>query len=191
MNDGWRRSEGLAHGLKAALSVLMLAGACRGARPGSGEGAWEFRVDTVRSGSDAAVHLTTRLRTVGREGKRGEPQTGAVVFSFDCLPGHTSSTILTDQSLRQGSVDVQLRLDADPPRRLPGFAGTTPSGGQLVLTIPQDSVLTLLGGHQHATIDYTDGAGSSKTTAVFSVAGVEKYRTPFLAACARRGGESR
>jgi hypothetical protein len=98
---------------------------------------------------------------------------------------------MTDQALRQGSVEVQLTLDADPPRRLPGFAGTTPTGGQLVLTVPQDSVLALLSGHQHATIDYADGAESSKSTAVFSVAGLEKFRAPFLAACARRGGESK
>jgi hypothetical protein len=101
------------------------------------------------------------------------------------------STIMTDQALRQGSVQVQLRLDADPPRRLPGFAGTTATGGQLVLTVPQDSVLALLSGHRRATIEYADGAGSSKSTAVFSVAGLEKFRAPFLAACARRGGESK
>ena len=125
------------------------------------------------------------------EGPRGGPQTKAVVLSFDCLPGHTSSAIMTDQALRQGSVEVQLRLDADPPRRLPGFVGTTPTGGQLVLTVPQDSVLALLGGRQLATIEYEDGAGSSKSTAVFSVAGLQKLKAPFLAACARRGGESK
>jgi hypothetical protein len=96
---------------------------------------------------------------------------------------------MTDQALRQGSVEVQLKLDADPPRRIPGFAGTTPTGGQLVLTIPQDSVLALLSGHQRATVEYADGAGSSRTTAVFPVAGLEKHREPFLAACARRSGE--
>jgi hypothetical protein len=104
------------------------------------------------------------------------------------MPGHTSSTIMTDQALRQGSVKVSLKLDADPPRRVSGFAGTTASGGQLVLTVPQDSVLALLSGHQRATIEYEDGAGSSGSTAVFSVAGLEKYRSPFLAACSRRGG---
>jgi hypothetical protein len=98
---------------------------------------------------------------------------------------------MTDQALRQGSVEVQLVLDADPPRRLPGFAGTTPSGGQLILTVPQDSVLALLSGHQHATIEYADGAESSKSTAVFSVAGLEKFRAPFVAACATRECESK
>jgi hypothetical protein len=76
-----------------------------------------------------------------------------------------------------------------PPSLLPFPGGL--AGGQLVLTIPQDSVLTLLSGHQHATIDHADGAESSKSTAVFSVAGLEKFRAPFLAACARRGGESK
>ena len=98
---------------------------------------------------------------------------------------------MTDQSLRQGTVKLQLTLDADAPRRLPGFAGTTPTGGQLVVTVPQDSVLALLSGHQRATIEYDDGAGSSKSTAVFTVAGLEKFRAQFLAACARRGGESK
>ena len=191
MSDGWRRPEGLAPSLKAALSALALVGACTGRHRGSREGAWEFRVDTVRSDSGGGIRLTTRLRAVGKEGARGAPQTEPVILSFDCLPGHTSSTLLTDQALRQGSVKVQLELDADPPRRLPGFAGTTPTGGQLVLTVPQDSVLAVLGGHQRATIAYEDGAGSSKSTAVFSLAGLEKFHAPFLAACARRGGESK
>jgi hypothetical protein len=191
MRNGWRRPEGLAPNLRAVLSALALAGACTAGDDGSREGAWEFKVDTLGSDSGGGIRLATWLRAMGKEGARGAPQTQAVVLSFDCLPGHTSSAIMTDQALRQGSVEVQLRLDADPPRRLPGFAGTTPSGGQLVLTVPQDSVLTLLGGHQRATIEYADGAGSSKSTAVFSVAGVEKYRAPFLAACARRGGEAK
>jgi len=64
--------------------------------------------------------------------------------------------IMTKQALRQGSVEVEveLKLDGDPRRRLSGFAGRTPSGGQLVFTIPQDSVLALLRGHPRATIDY-------------------------------------
>jgi hypothetical protein len=188
MNDGRRRPKSLTPSLRAVLSALALVGACSGGNRRAGTGAWEFRVDTLQSDSDGGVRYATWLRAVGKEGPRGAPQTQAVVLSFDCLPGHTSSTIMTDQALRQGSVEVQLRLDADPPRRLPGFAGTTPTGGQLVLTIPQDSVLALISGHQLATVEYVDGAGSSKSTAVFSVAGLEKYRTPFLAACARRGG---
>jgi hypothetical protein len=96
---------------------------------------------------------------------------------------------MTDQALRQGGVEVQVRLDAGPPRRPSGFAGTTAIGGQLVLTVPRDSVLALLGGHQRAAIEYEDGAGSSKSTAVFPLVGLEKLRAPFLAACAIRGGE--
>ena len=190
MSDEWRRTEGLAPRLRAALSALALVGACTGRDGGLREGAWAFWVDTVRSG-DGGIRLTTRLRALGKEGPRGAAQTKPVSFSFDCLPGHTGSAIMTDQALRQGSVEVQLTLDTDPPRRLPGFAGTTPTGGQLVLAVPQDSVLALLSGHQHATIEYEDGAGSSKSTAVFPVAGLEKFRAPFLAACARRGGESK
>jgi hypothetical protein len=191
MSDRWRRPEGLARSLRVALSALVLGGACTGGDHGSGEGGWIFSVDSGRSDRDGGTRSVTWLRAVGKEGPREGPQTEAVILSFDCLPGHTVSTIMTDQALRQGSVEVQLKLDADPPRRLPGFAGTTPTGGQLVLTIPQDSVLALLSGHQRAIIEYSDGAGSSKSTAVFSVAGLEKYRAPFLAACARRGGESK
>ena len=191
MTEGWRRSDGLAPRLRAALSALAVVGACTGGARGSHEGAWEFRVDTVRSDPGGGMRSTTWLRAVGQEGPPGGPQTKAVILSFDCLPGHTSSAIMTDQALRQGTVEVQLTLDGAPPRRLTGFAGTTPSGGQLVLTVPQDSVLALVSGHQRATIEYGDGAGSSKTTAVFSVAGLEKFRAPFLAACAKRGGDSK
>ena len=191
MSDRWRRPEGLALSQRVALSALALVGACTGGDRGPGEGGWKFSVDTGRSDSNGGTRSATWLRAVGKEGPRGAPQTEAVILSFDCLPGHTISTIMTDQALRQGSVEVQLKLDADPSRRLPGFAGTTPTGGQLVLTIPQDSVLALLRGHQRATIEYSDGAGSSKSTAVFSVAGLEKYRAPFLAACARRGDKSK
>jgi hypothetical protein len=191
MSDVWRWPEGLAPRLRAALSALALVGACTGGDRASREGAWEFRVDTVRSDSDGGIRATTWLRAVGNEGPPGAAQTKAVMLSFDCLPGHTSSAIMTDQALRQGSVEVQLRLDADRPRRFSGFAGTTATGGQLVLTVPQDSLLALLSGHRRATIEYADAAGSSKSTAVFSVAGVEKFRAPFLAACARRGGEAK
>ena len=38
-----------------------------------------------------------------------------------------------------------------------------------------------------ALIEYADGAGSYKTIAEFPVAGLEKYRGPFLAACAKIG----
>lgn len=164
--------------VRATLAALALLGACRGEPGRRGDGVWDFQ------GADAAG--TAWLRAVGKEGPRGEPQANDVILSFDCRPDHTGTTILTEQALRQGSVEVELTLDSEPPRRIAGFAGTTPTGGQLVLTIPLDSVLTLIGGHQSATIDYADGAGSSRTTAVFTVTGLETYREPFLAACAVR-----
>ncbi len=130
------------------------------------------------------VRRTAWLRTVGREAPEGKPQTNEVILSLDCRADHVGATILTGQALRQGSVEVQLTVDAEQPREIPGFAGTTPTGGQVVLTIPLDSVLALLSGHQRATIEYADGAGSSRTTAVFPLAGLESYREQFLAACA-------
>ena len=187
MSEGRRWLERIGSALRATLSAILFAGACTGGDNGSREGAWELRAATVRSGGAASSRSGTWLRAVGREGPQGEPQTDAVILSFDCLPGRTISTIMTEQALRQGSVEVQLRVDAGPPRRIPGFSGTTPTGGQLLLTIPQDSVLALLSGHQRATVEYADGAGSSRTTAVFPVAGLEKLREPFLAACASTG----
>jgi hypothetical protein len=172
---------------RAILWAIVLVAACGGRDAGSG--AWQFKVDTTRAQTDGSVRQTSWLRAVGKEGAEGTAQTDPVLLSFDCFPGNTSSTIMTDQALRQGSVETRLKVDADPPRRIPGFAGTTASGGQVVLTIPQDSILRLLSGHQLVTIEYADGAGSSKTTAVFPVAGLEKYREPFLAACAKRGSD--
>src|SRR5438477_4918460 len=99
--------------LRAAVSALALVGACAGGNRGLHEGAWEFRVDTVRSDRDGGIRSVTWLRAVGKEGPRGGPPSKAVILSFDCLPGHTGSTIMTDQALRQGSVEVQLKLDAD------------------------------------------------------------------------------
>jgi hypothetical protein len=175
--------------LRAILSTIVLVAACGGCDSGTGTGAWQFNVDTIRS--DGSVRQTSWLRAVGKEGSEGAAQTDAVVLSFDCFRGHTSSTIMTDQALRQGSVETRLKVDADPPRRIPGFAGTTATGGQVVLTISQDSMLALLSGHQRVTIEYADGAGSSRTIAVFPVAGLEKYREPLLAACAKRGSDDR
>jgi hypothetical protein len=169
----------------AAFSALALLAACTRGDRTAGEGEWELGADSVRSEGDNSIRAVPRLRVVGKEGPPGAPQTEAVVLSFDCLPGHAISTIMTNQSLRQGSVDAQLTLDSAPPQKLPGFAGTTPSGGQLVFTIAQDSMLALLRGHRRATIEYSDGAGSSKSSAVFSVAGLEKYRAQFQSACAR------
>jgi hypothetical protein len=91
--------------------------------------------------------------------------------------------------LRQCSFEIELTLEAGPPRRIPGFAGTTPTGGQVVLTMPLDSVLQLLKGHRRATIEYEDGAGSSRTTAVFPLAGLETFRERFLEACGGKGAQ--
>jgi hypothetical protein len=171
---------------RAALSAFALLAACGGDSDTEG---WQFNVDTTRSETGGNVRQTSWLRVVGREGSEDTAQANPVILSFDCFPGTASSTIMTEQALRQGSVEVQLKVDAEPPRRVPGFAGTTASGGQVVLTIPQDSMLAILSGHQRATIDYADGAGSSETTAEFPVAGLEEYRGAFLAACAERGRE--
>ena len=173
--------------LALVLAVFPLTGCGAGdAEPGAG--AWQFNVDTVRSAGEGSVRQASYLRVVGQEGPEGEPRSKPVILSFDCRPDQASSTIMTDQALRQGSVEVRLTVDQDPAVRLPGFAGTTPSGGQVVLTIPQDSLIALLGGHGRAVFEYADGAGSSRTAAEFPVAGLETYRDRFLTACAARGG---
>ena len=173
--------------LRATLSAVLLVVACGCREAGSGADAWQFNVDTIRSATDGSVRLTSWLRAVGKEGPEGAARKEAVILSFDCFRGNTSSTIMTKQALRQGSVETLLEVDNDPPRRIPGFAGTTATGGQVVLTIPQDSVLAFLSGHRRALIEYADGAGSSRTMAEFPVFGLEKYQGPFLAACAKRG----
>ena len=173
--------------LRATLSAIVLAAACSGRDAGSGSGTWQLKVDTTRSETDGGVRETAWLRTTGQEHPEGAAGAKAVILSFDCLGDNAISTIITDQVLRQGSVETRLTVDAASPRRIPGFAGTTPSGGQVVLTIPQDSMLRLLSGHQRARIEYADGAGSYRTIAEFSVAGLEKPREPFLAACAKIG----
>ena len=159
---------------------MVLLAACQGGGQAA-EGPWDFKADTVRAGSSQGT--TAWLRSMGKEGPEGEAPARAVILSLDCRSDHVGATILTEQALRQGSVELELTLDAEPARRLDGFAGTTPTGGQVALTLPVDSVLALLSGHQRATIHYADGAGSSRTTAVFPVAGVERFRAPFLAAC--------
>ena len=166
---------------RAMVAALVALGACAEDRSRN-EGPWEFHVD---SGGPGAAPASAWLRSVGKEGPPGEPQTTSAILSLDCRPDHTGATILTEQALRQGSVDVELTLDAGRPRKLPAFAGTTPTGGQVALTVPLDSVLALLSGHRQATIAYADGAGSSRTTAVFPVAGLQTYRGRFLAACGR------
>jgi hypothetical protein len=167
----------------AAVTVLIGCGG-REAEPGAGD--WQFKVDTVQSGG--GTRQTSFLRVVGQEGADGEARTRSVILSFDCRPENAGSAIITDQALRQGSTRATLTIDGGQPLRLPGFAGTTQSSGQVVLTIPQDSLLAALSGHQRAIIEYADGAGSSRTTAEFPIEGVETYRDRFLAACAKRRG---
>ena len=173
--------------LLAVHAALVLVAACSGRDAASGTGSWQFKVDTTRSETDSTARETSPLRVIGQERPEGAAETKAAVLSFDCFRDNALSTIMTDQALRQGTAEARLTLDAGKPRRIPGFAGTTPSGGQLVLTIPQDSMLALLSRHQHASIEYVDGAGSSKTVAEFALAGLEKYRGPFRAACAKAG----
>ena len=166
---------------------LVLVAACGGHDSGSVSGSWQLMVDTTRSEADSGTRATSSLRVVGQERREGAAETKLVVLSFDCFRDNAISTIMTDQALRQGTAEARVTLDAGKPRRIPGFAGTTSSGGQLVLTIPQDSMLALLSRHQRARIEYEDGAGSSKTVAEFPLAGLEKVRGPFRAACAKAG----
>lgn len=168
----------------AMTCVAASAGAC-----GNGDaeaGAWQFRIDTVSTGG--SVRQTSFLRVVGQEGPEGEPRAKPVILSLDCQPDGASSRIMTDQALRQGSVESRLSVDSGPALTIPGFAGTTPTGGQVVLKLPHDSLLSVLGGHQRAVLEYADGAGSSKTTAEFPLPGLETHRGAFLASCAVRRG---
>jgi hypothetical protein len=166
--------------LRAALAAVVIGSgsACAGGEPDAG--AWEFKVDTAGQ--------TAWLRVVGEEKGNGDQRGRAAILSFDCIPEGARTTIITDQVLRQGSTESRVSLDGGEPHTYPGFAGTTPTGGQVVLTVRQDSLLASLARHQRAVIAYEDGAGSSKTTAEFPLAGLETYRQRFLAACAGRGG---
>jgi len=178
-------------GSAIAMAGLLLAGlllAACGPRDTSGD--WTMRVDTVRAGAEPGTRLTAWLRTNGKEGSEGAAPTHAVVLSFDCFRDNATVAIMTDQALRQGSTKVRLSVDSATPRTIKGFAGTTSTGGKVLLTIAQDSLLALLNGHRRAIVSYADGAGSYKTTAEFPVAGLERHRASFLAACAKRGGKS-
>jgi hypothetical protein len=175
--------------MRATLAAIVFAAAAGACGQDSEAGNWQFHVDTLRAGG--GVRETSWLRVMGKEGPKGEPRTKAVVLSFDCSPEDRRSTIMTAQALRQGSTETRLTVDADTSRRISGFAGTTASGGQVVLSIAQDSMLALLDGHRSVLIEYADGAGSSRTTAEFSVAGLEQYSVPFLESCAKRGGGGR
>jgi hypothetical protein len=180
-----RAMRGRRNGWVVGLVAAVALGACGEGKRG-GEGPWEFHVDGGGTGATAA-RPAAWLRAIGKEGPPGEPQTASAILSLDCRSDHSGATILTEQALRQGSVELELTLDTAEPRRLPAFAGTTPTGGQVVLTLPLDSVVALLSGHRQATIQYADGAGSSRTTAVFPIAGLEIHRERFLAACDRAG----
>jgi hypothetical protein len=163
--------------MRAALTAFAVTlGGCGG---DDAAGAWEFKVDSAQQSS--------WLRVVGQEQSEGAARPKAVILSFDCLPDLARSTIMTDQALRQGTAEARLTVDSGTPSRLEAFAGTTPTGGQVVLTMDQDSLLALLQGRQRAVIEYADGAGSSKTRAEFPLAGLETYRDSFTAACPKRG----
>ncbi len=171
--------------VRAAVALAGLVLAACGRRDAGGD--WTIRVDTVHAGAERAARTTASLRTNGKEGPDGEAPTHDVVLSLDCFGDNATVAIMTDQALRQGRTDVRVSLDSAPPRRIKGFAGTTSTGGKVLLTIAQDSLLAWVSGHRHATMRYADGAGSYKTTAEFPVGGVERHRTEFLAACGKRG----
>jgi len=142
-----------------------------------------MRVDTARAGTGSGARVTASLRTDGKEGAEGQTPTHPVVLSLDCFGDNATVAIMTDQALRQGSTEVRLSVDSARPRTLKGFAGTTSTGGKVLLKITQDSLLALLHGHHRAVINYADGAGSYKTTAEFPIGGLEAHRATFLAAC--------
>jgi hypothetical protein len=173
--------------LHSLLLVLVLTAGCSGPDANTASGTWQFKVDTARSGADASAHVSAWLRTSGTEHPPDTPGTKPAILSFDCFGDDAITTIITNQALRQGSTETRLTVDAAKPRRIDGFAGTTPSGGQVVLKIAQDSMLALLSGHERAIIEYADGAGSSKTVAEFPVTGLQKLRAPFRAECAKIG----
>ena len=144
------------------------------------------KVDTTASEADSGGRRHRRFASAAGA-PEGAAETKAVVLSFDCFKEQRHQHHHDRQAFGRADAEARLTLDAGKPRRIPGFAGTTPSGGQLVLTIPQDSMLALLGRHQHASVEYVDGAGSSKTVAEFPLAGLEEYRSQFRAACAKAG----
>ena len=170
------------HAVRPAIVLAGLFLAACGGREAAGD--WTLRADTARAEADGGTHVTASLRADGKEGPEGEAPTHPVFLSFDCFGDNATVAIMTDQALRQGSTEVRLSVDSAPPRRLKGFAGTTSTCGKVLLTVPQDSLLTLLTGHRRAVLHYADGAGSYKTTAEFPIAGLEGHRTSFLAACA-------
>jgi hypothetical protein len=166
----------------AVGSAGLLLAAC-GARD---SGDWAMRVDTLRTGADPRARVAASLRTNGKEGSEGAAPTHDVVLSLDCFGDNATVALMTDQALRQGSTEVRVSVDSAPPRTIKGFAGTTTTGGKVLLTIAQDSLMAWLSGHRRAIVNYADGAGSYKTTAEFPIGGLERHRASFLAACAGR-----
>jgi hypothetical protein len=166
--------------VRSALGAAGLLLAACGARDAGSD--WTIRVDTARAGAESAM-VTASLRSDGKEGPEGQARAKPVVLSLDCFGDNATVAIMTDQALRQGSTDVRMSVDSERPRTLKGFAGTTSTGGKVLLTIAQDSLLALLRGHRHATINYADGAGSYKTTAEFPIGGLDRHAPSFLAAC--------
>src|SRR5262249_52539608 len=146
------------------LSALGLAGlllaACGGRDMGSD---WTMRVDTVQAGGQAGTPTTAALRANGQGGAEGAAPAHHGGLSLDCFGDNATVAIMTNQALRQGSTEVRLSVDGAAPRTLKAFAGTTSTGGKVLLTIPQDRLLTWLSGHRRAIVDYADGAGSYKT----------------------------
>ncbi|HET7468280.1 MAG TPA: hypothetical protein VFJ81_01345 [Gemmatimonadales bacterium] len=173
------------HVVRCALGLAALLVAACGGRDAGGD--WTMRVDSVRAGA-AGSQVSASLRADGKEGPEGEAPSHSVVLSLDCFGDNATVAIMTDQALRQGSTDLRMSVDSAPPRKLKGFAGTTSTGGKVLLSISQDSLLALLRGHRHATVRYADGAGSYKTTAEFPIAGLERHQAAFLAACGPRAG---
>ena len=93
------------------LAALATLAACGDRGPAGGP--WELKADS------AGAHPAAWLRTVGQEGPRGEPPKASVVLSLDCRADHTGATIITQQSLRQGSVETEITLDGELASRVP------------------------------------------------------------------------
>ena len=75
------------------LAALAILAAC-GDRGSRAESHWEFKAD-----SGPGAHPAAWLRTVGKEGPRGEPQKASVVLSLDCRADHTGANHLASGSL--------------------------------------------------------------------------------------------
>ena len=175
------------HIAPTALAVVGLILAACGGRPAGDD--WTLRVDTAQA-SPSGTQVTASLRTDGKEGPKGQTPTHTVVLSLDCFGDNATVAIMTDQALRQGSTDVRMSIDSGPPRTIKGFAGTTTTGGKVLLTTAQDNLMALLSGHRRATVSYADGAGSYQTTAEFPIGGLERHKASFLAACGKRAQQS-